>query len=306
MTSAFYNTLVDEWNSCPWEKLTKLEIKHEYYRYEPFFRDSWHDFACTLREQVVDILYQHTAICFLPDAIAGRRIESALDFLEGEGFDVVSFHNINYDWQSYNAEWRFQLNDTTLDRLVLSHDLCNIGPSALFLLRDNSPVSGLPATVRLRRMKGASNPELRTGENLRNRLNCTNRLLNFIHIPDEPIDLIRMLGVTMESKERVAILDRLKKENSNLVEIPRNDICTFLASHYENIDFNPLDTKQSAEDLLYTLQAYYPKSKSEKSACLAALQSLEAALQGGALNFLQFRELLTQIDIALESWMTIC
>ena len=306
MTEKKFSSLSEEWDSCPWIQLTKLDEKKEYYRYEPFFREAWGDVDSILGESAVDMLHRHAAICFLPDAIAGRRVESALKFLNKEGFEVIGLHFIDYDWQSYNAEWRFQLNDTTLDRLVLSHDLCSASSSILVLLRDTSFDGKIPATVRLRGLKGASNPKLRIGDNLRDRLNSTNRLLKFIHTPDEPIDFVRMLGVIMEREERIAVLRDLAKADSNSNKLSKSDISEKLSLIYENVAPDPLDPSQSIRYLMQVLRTYNSVTISQARASESTILMLDSALQGTPLNFLKFRELLLQTGVATERWEVVC
>ena len=301
-----FRSLGAEWSSVPWQKLTKLKEKIELYRFEPFFRESWSDFVDELGREAVAALHRFAAICFLPDATAGRRIWPAIRFLQSQGFEVVSFREVKYDWQSYNAEWRFQINDTTLERISLSHDLCELGPVLFVLLRDKSTSYGLPATVRLRRMKGASNPRLRTGKNLRDKLNSTNRLLKFIHTSDEPIDLIRVLGSTMERPERRSLIQEMRISSPS-PRMPDDEIKSRLDDLYRRQVRNDLNVEAAKQTIVETLQTYRPASSEDKAVADEALKIvLDALVDAFPLDYLKFRSLLRKMDSPLENWTVIC
>ena len=301
-----FGSLGAEWSSVPWEELTKLEEKKELYRFEPFFRESWSDLLNELGRDAVGALHRHATICFLPDATAGRRIWPGINFLQSQGFEVVSIQEVNYDWQIYNAEWRFQINDTTLERISLSHDLCERGPVLFVLLRDKSTSYGVPATVRLRRMKGASNPKLRTGKNLRDTLNSTNRLLKFIHTSDEPIDLVRVLGSTMERPDRLSVIQNMKASSPS-PRMPDDEIKSKLDDLYRRQNQNDLNVETSIKTIVETLQTYRPAALEDQAAADEALKIvLDALIDVCPLDYLKFKSLLRKMDTPLDDWTVIC
>ena len=63
--------------------------------------------------------------------------------------------------------------------------------------------------MKLWRMKGAALAERRTPEHLRTALRMHNRMLGFVHTPDEPADAVRELAILLDE----GALSRLLSES---------------------------------------------------------------------------------------------
>lgn len=295
------NSIDEELSHLRWERLTVINEKRIYYWFEPFFRESVEDFRQMFGAGLYDQLSNLAVICFLPDSVVGRRIHEGVDFLSDNGFRVISAVKVNYDFRSYNADWRFQLNDTTMERTELSHALVEMGPSLLVLLRDLNPLPGVPASVRLKCLKGASNPSLRQQHNLRDALRSVNRVLKFVHSADEPVDVIRIFGLLFNKTDRGALLSRLGE--GNLSECPTWDTQQQIAALYEAFDSHDLDFEKSSKRLLGRLQdiSRYPDIGSAAAAA-RTISILRAALGGGKFDWQNFVKYLELAGLQVGDW----
>jgi hypothetical protein len=104
--------------------------------------------------------------------------------------------------------WRYQLTSATLDRLAVNELLLGAGP-ALFLLLRSEPGHELPGAVRLSTLKGSATLEAQKPGTLRSLLGQPNRVLSYVHVADEPADVLRELGLLFDAPTRRDLLDSL-------------------------------------------------------------------------------------------------
>jgi hypothetical protein len=186
-----------------WSTLTALPDKARWYESEAFFRESLADFRLVLGSEL-DYHVQRTAILTIrPDGIAGRRIEAVVRFLTENGFRIIHVECLRYTPILVRELWRYQLNRATLDRIMLLDLLCGQSPGLVLVLQDDVGRSDVPATVRLWSLKGSAVPEWRDGSTLRDVLSVPNRVLTMVHATDEPIDLLREMGVLLSTHRRL-------------------------------------------------------------------------------------------------------
>ncbi|MFJ9556044.1 hypothetical protein ACIRPH_19675 [Nocardiopsis sp. NPDC101807] len=88
--------------------------------------------------------------------------------------------------------------------------------SMLLLLRDTAYDGVVPAAVRIADLKGSANPAARLPGQLRTRLEPPNPVINFVHVADEPADVVRELGILLDRPQRRRLL-------SSLAERPWDD-----------------------------------------------------------------------------------
>ncbi|MFC3982889.1 hypothetical protein [Streptosporangium jomthongense] len=74
-----------------------------------------------------------------------------------------------------------------------------------FMLRSDGD-HPVPATVRLSGLKGSATLSDQRPGTLRHRLGQPNRVLSFLHVADEPADLVRELGLFFEHPARVEVI----------------------------------------------------------------------------------------------------
>lgn len=194
--------LSDEYVGNDLALFTKSPEKIRYYSNESYFREGMSDAAEVLGCNLIKVLHRYSIIVFKPDAVVGRRIHRALDFLEGKGFVPVHALRKRFGRLSLREDWRYQLNQLTIDRMRLNTILAEMGDALFVVLRDDDPDRMVPASVRLQMMKGPSFPERQTPDHLRYVLGAWSRLLKFVHTPDEPADIVREIGIFLPSDQR--------------------------------------------------------------------------------------------------------
>jgi hypothetical protein len=200
----------EEW----WLGLTTLREKFLLYAVESYFRESWLDACTELGAQRFQVLQSYALVIFRPDAVVFGRIERALALLSERGFVPVLARQLQLDRLNTRELWRYQWNAATVDRLAVCELLTAATPSVLIMLRDAAPLPGIPASVRLARLKGSPQPWERRPGDLRTELRSSNRMITFIHVADEPADLVRELGILFDRAVRRSIFATLRKSAS--------------------------------------------------------------------------------------------
>lgn len=179
--------------------LSALPVKRALFAVDSYFRDGWDDLLEVVPEPSA-LLHTHATLLLKPDAVAGRRLEAALDWLLEQGALVVAAERIRLDRHSTRAMWWYQWNVATRERRELADALVTAGESLLLVAR--LPDAPTPATLRLSNLKGPADPAKREPWQLRQRLDNDNFLINFVHTADEPADLIREFGILLDGPDR--------------------------------------------------------------------------------------------------------
>lgn len=145
------------------------------------------------------ILDRGSFLVFKPEALAGRRIERALDYLRERGFEPLGALRVRIDPRTLRELWRYQLNAAPLSTVRAVDMIMAAADCLLVAMYDahGPEQTGQTAAVRLSDLKGSTrdlNTDLGKGL-LREELDCTIQCLNFVHAPDEAADLLRELAV---------------------------------------------------------------------------------------------------------------
>jgi hypothetical protein len=187
--------------------LSALPVKRALFAVDSYFRDGWDDLLEVVPEPSV-LLHTHATLLLKPDAVAGRRLEAALDWLLEQGALVVAAERIRLDRHTTRAMWWYQWNVATRERRELADALVTAGESLLLVAR--LPDAPTPATLRLSNLKGPADPAKREPWQLRQRLDNDNFLINFVHTADEPADLIREFGILLDGPDRRRVFGELQ------------------------------------------------------------------------------------------------
>lgn len=196
------------------------------------------------------ILDHGSFLLFKPEALAGRRIERALDYAAGHGFEPLGALRVRIDPRTLRELWRYQLNAAPLST-VRAVDMIMAAGDCLFvaLYDTRGPErTGQTAAARLSDLKGSTrdlNTELGQGL-LREALDCTVQCLNFVHAPDESADVLRELAVLFawpDRAEPLRILGTLPSPRAR--EDVRQEVRRLYARHPEH----PLDLAASLKAL---------------------------------------------------------
>ncbi|MCU1646937.1 MAG: hypothetical protein JWN03_7212 [Nocardia sp.] len=147
---------------------------------------------------------EHSLLLLKPDAIVARAVEPTLEWLAGNGFRVVSAHRVAVDRHLARALWYFAWNIASPERRRLADLL--VGISDVLLLVVHGADGALPVPVRLADAKGATDPRKRRPGDLRYLLGRHNYLLNLVHSPDDPADVLRELAIYFDERTRAQVL----------------------------------------------------------------------------------------------------
>jgi len=193
-----------------WSQLTTSWPKWELYREEPGFKTAHAQLLAAAGPAIVDTLRAHAVLVIKPEGWVAGVLPSVLEFLDRNGFRIVdTFRCDELDAIKIREIWRYQWNVAPVERIALSEVMLSLGPTYGFVARDEEWDGGV-ASVRLARMKGPAQPELRVPGQLRYELRAPNRIVSYVHIPDEPADIVRDLSVMFERREMIRLLTRIR------------------------------------------------------------------------------------------------
>ncbi|QKW29900.1 hypothetical protein HUT11_30090 [Streptomyces seoulensis] len=222
--------------------VTRSSVKAHLFGIDTYTREA----AWTFGGHAPELL--RTALCVLkPDAAVGRRYGAALQALRDNGFRPVDVLPFRHDRLTIRETWRFQLNFADRERVATMELYLRSLDCVLLVLRDEEYRPGaVPAAVRLASLKGPATAELRRPEHLRQRLGALNGLFNFVHTTDEPIDVMRDLGLLLDTRRREGVRERMLAghDASAEVELIRGEVERSVPAH----DLDPLRSWRRLEE----------------------------------------------------------
>jgi len=182
--------------------LTGSAAKAGRYCDDIYFRESWNQAGELLIDPELT-LRANTYVLVKPETVATGRVELLLSLIRDRGFLLLDVLPVQLDRHRTRALWQYQLNAAPLATLETIDLIVSSGPAAIVLLAED-PAARQPggsASERLSAMKGVSFGTRRSTD-LRTLLGGSTRLHSFLHVPDEPADLVRELGIWFEQAER--------------------------------------------------------------------------------------------------------
>ncbi|MFI6773360.1 nucleoside-diphosphate kinase [Nocardia sp. NPDC050412] len=153
---------------------------------------------------VAEFAREHSLLLLKPDAIVARSVEPTLNWLADNGFRIVSAFRVPVDRHLARALWYFAWNIASPERRRLADLLVAI--SDVLVLVVHAPDGELPVPVRLTEAKGATDPRKRRPGELRYLLGRHNYLLNLVHSPDDPADVLRELAIYLDEWSRATVI----------------------------------------------------------------------------------------------------
>jgi hypothetical protein len=190
-----------------WDALTRTPAKAEFYGREAYFREG----LATAREFFPDdarfeeFLRNAAFLLVKPDGLAAGKLKLSLSFLEDHDFSVVGAQWITFDRLLWREFWRYQQTCASLDRLAVNDWVLN-GRRALLIAVHDRTEADLPATLRLSALKGSAAAVGTVPGSLRKLLGQSNKMFNFVHVPDEPADVLRETGLLLDEPARREVL----------------------------------------------------------------------------------------------------
>lgn len=259
--------------------LTRCADKTRIYGYDPFFRDGWDDLRDVYGDKAAraDILRDTSLVVFRPDAIVSRNIDTIIQAIGEMELSPVAVFPIQYSRLMVREGWRYQLNIATRDRVdVMDMILCPSQSVAVVFRRQEAAVqTSAPASVLLSEAKGPSDPLKRLPSHFRSRLgDAQASVLTFIHISDEPADVVRELGLFLGQKQRYQALRNLAASYDAAEDLRREIARQYRLQPQVDLSFSgTIAAIRSRASLL-------PVSKSERDRLLLAIDGLREVKDG--------------------------
>ncbi|MFG1792407.1 nucleoside-diphosphate kinase [Nocardia sp. NPDC049149] len=147
---------------------------------------------------------EHSLLLLKPDAIVARSVDPTLKWLADNDFRVVAAFRVAVDRHIARALWYFAWNIASAERRRLADLL--VGISDVLVLVVHGADAELPVPVRLTEAKGPTDPRKRAPGELRYLLGRHNYLLNLVHSPDDPADVLRELAIYLDEQRRATVI----------------------------------------------------------------------------------------------------
>ncbi|MCK2213740.1 hypothetical protein MF672_008060 [Actinomadura sp. ATCC 31491] len=197
------NDVLDRWvhplaENGTWRALSTLPEKFQHFATDSAFRESWRTAVEVLGADALPFFQRLAIITIKPDGVLSRKADACLDYLAAHDFVPVHAEMFWYDRPTARDLWRFQWNVATQDRIELTDLILYRTQAMTVFLMDVSDPLAIPAAPRLIRLKGSAFPEDRDPVQLREVLGAPNRVAVLVHCPDEPMDIVRELGVVFD------------------------------------------------------------------------------------------------------------
>jgi len=180
--------------------LTAHSDKRRLYPDDVFFREALADYrrlSPGAARGMADVAF----LLLKPEAIVRRSGERILSFLRTHGYSVPGARMLHVGRHASRDLWRYQFNAAPLSVMRAVDILFDAAPAVcLAVAGDSGPADG-PAATRLAAHKGSHIHGI-PAESLRGLLGSPTLVLNFVHAPDDPADVLRELGVLLDPPGR--------------------------------------------------------------------------------------------------------
>jgi nucleoside diphosphate kinase len=200
--------------------LTGSAAKAVRYCDDIYFRESWKQ-ACELLPDPALTLRANTYVLIKPETVATGRVEQLLELIRDRGYLLLDVLPVVLDRYRTRALWQYQLNAAPLATLATVDLIVSCGPSAIALLAEEPAARqpGVSASQRLSAMKGVSFGSRRP-DDIRTLLGAVTRMFSYLHVPDEPADLVRELGIWFDHTARHRVYRRLAGAGGDVAPRP--------------------------------------------------------------------------------------
>jgi Nucleoside diphosphate kinase len=194
-------------SSADWRQLTASPEKRREYAEDLYFRECWAEMVRVFGSRAAGVLQSIAVMNVKPDAVVGRRMRDVLHFAVRHGFLPIGAAPLQLTRHSMRELWRYDWCVYPVDRLAFSTLWYTASEVLLYIFQDLAHDAGHPAaSLRLSGMKGDAIAERRRAGDLRTLLRPPNRVLNFVHVADEPADVVRELGIFFDRTELRALI----------------------------------------------------------------------------------------------------
>jgi hypothetical protein len=277
-----------------WSALTRSTLKAELYRDETYFREGLRSLGDVLGADTAAQLHRLALVMVKPDGLAAGKTRPVHDFLRKHGFEVLAVDRPALAGRGWRELWRYQLTSATSDRLAVNETLMS-RPALLLLVRH--PGGELPASVRLAALKGPADMAGQPADCLRRLLGQLNRILSFVHVADEPADVVRELGLLLDRARRERALAAVRAGT-----LPAADR-TLLAEALDRADRGPRDLDpHGALDRAAAVVRAAPADGTDPAAVARLGADVERMRRGERIEWIPFAAALDRAGVVLDEW----
>ncbi|MCW7941355.1 nucleoside diphosphate kinase [Streptomyces hygroscopicus] len=217
--------------------LTCHPDKQRLYGADTYYQES-HEQLFALTHDVTGFAHRHAALLLKPDAVVARRLDTAVEWLGEQGFRIVGAAVTRLTRTMIRSLWYFQWNLATPYRRRLAALFLEDADALVLLVRPDHDLD-VPASVELTRLKGPTDPDARQPGQLRHLLGRYSYLLNLVHTPDEPADVLRELAVHFDDAARDRLFrSALADEDRTACALELADRL-YAATKPRELDFDP-------------------------------------------------------------------
>jgi hypothetical protein len=281
-----------------WRALTAVPDKMALFAAESYLRESWAVAVDVLGRDTLELLQRVAVLTLKPDAVIGRKGPACLAYLRRNGFRPLLARRFRYDHATLREIWRYQWNIATLDRLAVGDALYMSSESLAVVLVDERP-GPMPASVRLTGLKGSSLPGDRNPDELRSVLGGLNRMVVLVHCSDEPIDILRELGILFTGPELRRLLGDLR---ATVDGSDRGAVTTELAEVHRGTPEFAVSLPSALAEVEQALTAAAGRGAAAAAPARRALAALRRARTGTPLSWPRWRADLDGAGVPASSW----
>jgi hypothetical protein len=280
-----------------WRSLTVIDEKRGHFEDEAYFRESWAAATGSLGDGAARVLQSVAILVIQPDCIAWRKVDTCLDYFTDRQFMPVLVKPIQFNRHHIRELWRYQSPVSTLDSVALAELVCTKTESMLIFFADLVPEPVMPASTRLTMLKGSARPAKRAAGSLRSVLDCPNPNIVLVHASDEPVDIVRELGIFYDYESLLGIYSEL---GLALAELKPVDSVKLVADAYRKHPENGMCAELSAKILLAEIDALGNGEHAEYARSLRAM--IDGARHGRSLDWFAFSRHMALAGIDNHSW----
>ena len=248
--------------------------KLEYFLLDLHFREAFEDIrAVFTTEQISLMLSQYTPVIFKPESFASRKIEKALAILAESGFTPLLGKLIRFNPTMVRNVWQYQFNAANRGRIDLVTMTMTAADSLYVLFRYTKPLEdNANAIAILANFKGGSKQDEQSPQTLRYKLGWVNEIMNYSHVPDEPADFVRELGIFFDYRQRQEILQSMLADQVDQAD--QKEICTLIHQQCQKIPQHDLNFVKSVQRIKQVCQAISTDSARSSTITIALQQIL--------------------------------
>ena len=148
--------------------------------------------------------HDHAVLLLKPDAAVTGAMGAAIAWLLDHRYRIVAACAVQLTPLHIRALWYFNWHHATPERRRLADRLASLSPSVVLVV--SHPDRKQPVSVRLTADKGPADPAQRKPDHLRHALAAGTYLLNKVHTPDDPDDVLRELSIYFPESQLGAVI----------------------------------------------------------------------------------------------------